>query len=69
MTVSRIWNRWVQDGNTERRDGSQRTPITSSRENRHLSTWPYTESCSHVPSTESRMGSFARQQVSTRTVR
>ncbi|GFV89389.1 hypothetical protein TNCV_4152081 [Trichonephila clavipes] len=24
MIVSRIWNRWVQDGNTERRAGSQR---------------------------------------------
>ncbi|GFW64953.1 HTH_Tnp_Tc3_2 domain-containing protein [Trichonephila clavipes] len=24
MTVSRIWNQWVQDGNTERRARSQR---------------------------------------------
>ncbi|GFU27180.1 HTH_Tnp_Tc3_2 domain-containing protein [Trichonephila clavipes] len=31
MTVSRIWNRWVQDINTERRAGSQRPPIISSR--------------------------------------
>ncbi|GFU58876.1 uncharacterized protein TNCV_4782831 [Trichonephila clavipes] len=35
MTVSRILNRWVQDGNTERRAGSQRPPITSIREGRH----------------------------------
>ncbi|GFW52671.1 HTH_Tnp_Tc3_2 domain-containing protein [Trichonephila clavipes] len=34
-TVSRIWNRWVQDGNTERRAGSQQPPITSSREEKH----------------------------------
>ncbi|GFX54181.1 HTH_Tnp_Tc3_2 domain-containing protein [Trichonephila clavipes] len=36
MTVSRIWNRWVQDGNTERRPGSQPPPITSSRDDRHV---------------------------------
>ncbi|GFV20441.1 transposable element Tcb2 transposase [Trichonephila clavipes] len=36
MTVSRIWNRWFQDGNTERRAGSQRPPITSIREDRHF---------------------------------
>ncbi|GFX53386.1 hypothetical protein TNCV_2946251 [Trichonephila clavipes] len=36
MTVSRIWNRWVQDGITERRAESQRPPITSSRENKHV---------------------------------
>ncbi|GFV47408.1 uncharacterized protein TNCV_4830641 [Trichonephila clavipes] len=36
MTFSRIWNRWVQDGNTERRAGSQRTPVTSSREDSHV---------------------------------
>ncbi|GFW64758.1 HTH_Tnp_Tc3_2 domain-containing protein [Trichonephila clavipes] len=28
MTVSRIWNRWVQDSNTERRTESQRLPTT-----------------------------------------
>ncbi|GFV01133.1 HTH_Tnp_Tc3_2 domain-containing protein [Trichonephila clavipes] len=31
MTVSRIWIRWVQNGNTEHRAESQRPPITSSR--------------------------------------
>ncbi|PRD26599.1 UNVERIFIED_CONTAM: Potassium voltage-gated channel subfamily KQT member 1 [Trichonephila clavipes] len=35
MTVSRIWNLWVQDGNMERRAGSRRPPITSNREDRH----------------------------------
>ncbi|GFW14024.1 hypothetical protein TNCV_3546131 [Trichonephila clavipes] len=30
MIVGRIWNLWFQDGNTERRAGSQRPPITSS---------------------------------------
>ncbi|GFV47452.1 hypothetical protein TNCV_4831081 [Trichonephila clavipes] len=28
-TIRRIWNRCVQDGNTERRPGFQRTPINS----------------------------------------
>ncbi|GFY00644.1 HTH_Tnp_Tc3_2 domain-containing protein [Trichonephila clavipes] len=36
MTVSRIYNRWVPDSNTERRAGSQRPPITSSQEDRHV---------------------------------
>ncbi|GFY05977.1 HTH_Tnp_Tc3_2 domain-containing protein [Trichonephila clavipes] len=36
MTVSRIWNRWVQDGNTERRAGSQRPSITNSRKERYV---------------------------------
>ncbi|GFU74331.1 HTH_Tnp_Tc3_2 domain-containing protein [Trichonephila clavipes] len=36
MTVSRIWNRWFQDGNTERRAAFQGTPITSSPEGRHV---------------------------------
>ncbi|GFW73987.1 HTH_Tnp_Tc3_2 domain-containing protein [Trichonephila clavipes] len=36
MSVSRIWNRWFQDSNTERLAGSQRLPITSSRRDRHV---------------------------------
>ncbi|GFS94795.1 hypothetical protein TNCV_4456711 [Trichonephila clavipes] len=36
MTVSRTWNRWVQDDNTEGHAGSQRPPIPSSREDRHV---------------------------------
>ncbi|GFV38676.1 HTH_Tnp_Tc3_2 domain-containing protein [Trichonephila clavipes] len=35
-TVSKIWNRWVQDCNTKRRAGSQRLSITSSREDKHV---------------------------------
>ncbi|GFX26794.1 probable RNA-directed DNA polymerase from transposon X-element [Trichonephila clavipes] len=44
MTVNRIWNRWVQGGNTECRTGSQRPTITSSREDRH----GLNGSCSHI---------------------
>ncbi|GFV38439.1 HTH_Tnp_Tc3_2 domain-containing protein [Trichonephila clavipes] len=36
MTDSRIWNRWVQDGTTERAAGSQRPSITSNRADRHV---------------------------------
>ncbi|GFW76529.1 hypothetical protein TNCV_2547631 [Trichonephila clavipes] len=36
MTVSRIWNLWVQDVNTEYRAKSQRTFIISSREDRNV---------------------------------
>ncbi|GFY24424.1 HTH_Tnp_Tc3_2 domain-containing protein [Trichonephila clavipes] len=68
MTVSRIWNRWVQDGNTECRAGSQRPPITSSREDRHVTCMAlmYRAATSRTLSQE--LGSFARQ-VSARTVR
>ncbi|GFX56616.1 HTH_Tnp_Tc3_2 domain-containing protein [Trichonephila clavipes] len=31
MTVSRIWNRWVQDNNTERPTGSQRPTVTADK--------------------------------------
>ncbi|GFV41738.1 HTH_Tnp_Tc3_2 domain-containing protein [Trichonephila clavipes] len=40
MVVSRTWNRWVQNGNTERRTGSQRPFIPSSREERHVTRTP-----------------------------
>ncbi|GFW67889.1 SH2 domain-containing adapter protein B [Trichonephila clavipes] len=57
MTVSRIWNRWFQNGNTERPAGSQRLPNTSSREDRrHVYPHGFNGSCSHVTSTESRIG-------------
>ncbi|GFX17576.1 uncharacterized protein TNCV_3411761 [Trichonephila clavipes] len=36
MTVSRICNRWVQNGNIESRAESQRPPVTSSQEHRHV---------------------------------
>ncbi|GFT60335.1 hypothetical protein TNCV_4971221 [Trichonephila clavipes] len=36
MTVSSIWNRWVQGGNTECHAGAQRPLITSSREDRRV---------------------------------
>ncbi|GFT46783.1 HTH_Tnp_Tc3_2 domain-containing protein [Trichonephila clavipes] len=36
MTVSIIWNGWVQDDKAERCAGFQRPSITSSREDRHV---------------------------------
>ncbi|GFV52732.1 hypothetical protein TNCV_2874031 [Trichonephila clavipes] len=36
MTVRRIRKQWVPDGNTERRAGSQRIPLISSREVSHV---------------------------------
>ena len=36
MTVYRIWIQWFQEGNMERRTGSQRTTITNNREDTHL---------------------------------
>ncbi|GFT03792.1 HTH_Tnp_Tc3_2 domain-containing protein [Trichonephila clavipes] len=69
MTVSRIWNRWVQDGNTERRAGSQRPPITSSREDRHVTRMVLMDRAATSRALSQELVSFARQQVSTRTVR
>ncbi|GFU50371.1 HTH_Tnp_Tc3_2 domain-containing protein [Trichonephila clavipes] len=36
MTVSRIWNRWFQDGKKKFRAGYQRLPFIISREDRHV---------------------------------
>ncbi|XP_054710298.1 uncharacterized protein LOC129219995 [Uloborus diversus] len=69
MTVSRIWNRWVQDGNTERRAGSQRPPITSSREDRHIIRMALMDRATTSRAVSQETGSFGRQQVSARTVR
>lgn len=69
MTVSRIWNRWVQEGNTERRAGSQRPRITSSRDDRHLIRMAVTDRAATSRSLSQQMGTFARQQPSARTVR
>ncbi|GFX43218.1 HTH_Tnp_Tc3_2 domain-containing protein [Trichonephila clavipes] len=69
MTVSRIWNRWVQDGNTECRAGSQRPSITSNRKDRQGTLLALMDraATSRAPSQE--LKSFSRQQVSARTVR
>ncbi|GFX82674.1 HTH_Tnp_Tc3_2 domain-containing protein [Trichonephila clavipes] len=69
MTVSRIWNRWVLDGNTERRAGSQRPPITSSREVRHVTRIFLMDHGATSQTLSEELGSFVRQQVSARTVR
>ncbi|GFW70405.1 HTH_Tnp_Tc3_2 domain-containing protein [Trichonephila clavipes] len=64
-TVSRMWNRWFQDGNMERRAGSQRPPITSSREDRHVTRMTLMDHASMSGALSQELGSFARQQVST----
>ncbi|GFV35649.1 HTH_Tnp_Tc3_2 domain-containing protein [Trichonephila clavipes] len=68
-TVSRIWNQWVQDSNTDHRAGSQLPPITSNREDKHVTRMVLMDraATSSIPSQE--LASFARQQVSTQTVR
>ncbi|GFY01858.1 HTH_Tnp_Tc3_2 domain-containing protein [Trichonephila clavipes] len=69
MIVSKIWNRWFQDGNTECRDGSHQPPITSSREDKHVTRMAPHGSCSHVTSTESRIRVVYKTTMSARTVR
>ncbi|GFV45735.1 HTH_Tnp_Tc3_2 domain-containing protein [Trichonephila clavipes] len=69
MTVTRIWNRWVQDDNTERRGGSQRPPITSSREDIHVTRKALMKRTAKSRALRQELGSFARQQMSARTIR
>ncbi|GFW23983.1 HTH_Tnp_Tc3_2 domain-containing protein [Trichonephila clavipes] len=58
-----------KDGNTEHRDGSQRHPITSSRKDRHVIHMALVDSAAPSQSLSHELRSFAKQQVSTRTVR
>ncbi|GFW96036.1 HTH_Tnp_Tc3_2 domain-containing protein [Trichonephila clavipes] len=69
ITVSRIWKRWVQDGNTERRAGSQRLLITSSQEARHVTRMALMDRAATSRALSQELGTFARQQMSTQTVR
>ncbi|GFY09561.1 HTH_Tnp_Tc3_2 domain-containing protein [Trichonephila clavipes] len=64
MTVSRVWNRWIQDGNTERRAGSQLPPITRSREDKHATRLPLMDRAATSRALSQELGSFARQQIS-----
>ncbi|GFW62702.1 HTH_Tnp_Tc3_2 domain-containing protein [Trichonephila clavipes] len=60
MTVSRIWNRWVQYGNTECSAGSQRSPITNSREDRHVTRMALIDRAATSRALSQELGSFAR---------
>ncbi|GFW13931.1 HTH_Tnp_Tc3_2 domain-containing protein [Trichonephila clavipes] len=69
MTVSRVWSRWVQDGDTERQAGSQQFPITSSQEDRNVTRISLRDREATSRALSQELGPFTRQQVSTRTVR
>ncbi|GFT56236.1 integrase catalytic domain-containing protein [Trichonephila clavipes] len=69
MTVSRIWNRWVQDSNTERRCRSQRPPLTGSREDIHVTRMALMKRTAKSRALRQELGSFARQQMSAQTIR
>ncbi|GFV09849.1 HTH_Tnp_Tc3_2 domain-containing protein [Trichonephila clavipes] len=57
------------DGTTECRAGSQRLPITSSREDRHITRIALMDRAATPRVLSQELGSFVRQQVSARTVR
>ncbi|GFX60919.1 hypothetical protein TNCV_2275521 [Trichonephila clavipes] len=69
MTVSRICNRWIQDHNMEHRAASQWPFINSSREDRHVSSMPLMDSKASSRELNQKSGSFAKQRVSSRTLR
>ncbi|GFV23457.1 HTH_Tnp_Tc3_2 domain-containing protein [Trichonephila clavipes] len=62
--VRRTWNRWIQDGNTESRAGSQLPLITSSRKYRHVTRMALMNRAAASQALSQELGSFARQQVS-----
>ncbi|GFS71256.1 HTH_Tnp_Tc3_2 domain-containing protein [Trichonephila clavipes] len=69
MTFSKIWNQSVQGGNMERRARSQRPPITSSRQDRHVTCMALMDHAALSRALSQELGSFARQKVSVRTAR
>ncbi|GIY67361.1 hypothetical protein CDAR_255051 [Caerostris darwini] len=60
MTVTKIWNRWIQDHNTERRAGSQQPPITSSREDRRVTYMALRDRAATSRALSQESGSFER---------
>ncbi|GFV55665.1 hypothetical protein TNCV_278861 [Trichonephila clavipes] len=58
-----------EDGNKECRVGSQWSPITSSREDRHVTRMTLMDRAATSRDLSQQLGSFERQQVSARTVR
>ncbi|GFW79708.1 HTH_Tnp_Tc3_2 domain-containing protein [Trichonephila clavipes] len=68
VTVRRIWNQWVQNGNTERRAESQRPPIISCREDRHVTRMALMDRAAISRALNQVLGSFVRQ-VSAQIVR
>ncbi|GFT28590.1 HTH_Tnp_Tc3_2 domain-containing protein [Trichonephila clavipes] len=59
MTVSRIKNRWVQDRNTDYHAVFQWLPITSSREDRHVTCMPLMDCAAPSRALRQELGSFA----------
>ncbi|GFV45208.1 HTH_Tnp_Tc3_2 domain-containing protein [Trichonephila clavipes] len=55
MTVSRMWNQWVQNGNTKCRARSQQH-ISLAFEKQVCYSQGFNGSCSHITSPESRIG-------------
>ncbi|GFY07377.1 HTH_Tnp_Tc3_2 domain-containing protein [Trichonephila clavipes] len=68
VTVSRIWNRWVQDSNTECHAGSQRPPFTTSGEDWHVTRMALLERAATSRALSEELWTFARKQVTERTV-
>ncbi|GFY05060.1 HTH_Tnp_Tc3_2 domain-containing protein [Trichonephila clavipes] len=61
-TFSRIWSRWVQGNKIEDRAGSQRFPITRSREERHVTRMSLMDRTAMLRALNQELVSFARQQ-------
>ncbi|GFS93050.1 hypothetical protein TNCV_532531 [Trichonephila clavipes] len=59
----------LMDGNMEHRARSQRPPITNSREDMHITCMALMNRAEMSQALSQELGSFARQQVSARTVR
>ncbi|GFU87933.1 uncharacterized protein TNCV_1335031 [Trichonephila clavipes] len=64
-----IWNGWVQDSNMERCAESQRPPISICRKDRRVTPEALMDLAAASRASSQEVRSFARQQVSARTVR
>ncbi|GFV80379.1 hypothetical protein TNCV_2259831 [Trichonephila clavipes] len=63
------FERYGLDGNTERHAGSQRSPITNSREDRHANRRALMDRSATSRALIQELGSFVRQQMPAQTVR
>ncbi|GFU11812.1 HTH_Tnp_Tc3_2 domain-containing protein [Trichonephila clavipes] len=68
MTVSRVWNQWVQDDNTEHHTGSQQSTFIRIQEKRHITRMNLIVRESTLRALSQELRSFSRQEMSVRIV-
>ncbi|MBJ5579765.1 hypothetical protein JGG64_23155 [Salmonella enterica subsp. enterica serovar Derby] len=67
-TVMRVWNRWVQEGRTDRRAQSLQPRHTTDREDRHVVRRALTDRTATSRTLAQELGCVAQQPLSVRTI-